>query len=498
MKIKKILCLLAAALLILSSCGGNTSETTSGDNNSPANDGIDTNVELVEETTEEPRQYSEAPVIDLKGAEFVIMSNDYSIPIWSQRDIAVEGEIGEIFNDSVYKRNSIIEEKYNCTIVERKVNDLDGQIRKFVRAGDPAVDAATPRLRAMNALSSSGNLVELKTLEYIDLEKPWWDSNSVSSLSVVNKLFGACSDITVMDNDSTSALVFNKQLLADYALEDPYVLVKTGKWTLDKLQEMARMVSEDLNGDGKRDDKDRYGLLYQRDSMTSFLSGCGEFVAGKDKNDIPVLTLNTPKAIEVLDYLYDFLYDELYCFHVMKFFDGTSIGFTDGMNNMFQNSQSLLMWIRMADVENLRTMDTNFGILPIPKYNEAQATYLHTVNPYVGVVTSIPQSAGNIETSSIILDALSAESRYVLYPAYYDICLNGKIARDEESSEMLDVIFSNRAYDIGDVYDYGGLGSEVIYMTMTFARDIVSRYEKLESRANLAIEKMVKSYEELE
>ena len=494
--IKKILCLLAVALLILSSCGGNTSETTSGDNNSPVNEGIDG--EIIEEVTEEPRQFSEAPIVDLNGADFTIIVTPWGIPIWNQRDIAVESEIGEIFNDAIYKRNSIIEDKYNCKIAEKVSNDLVGAIRKLVNAGDPAVDAATPRLRAMNALSSGGFLVEFKDMPYVDLERPWWDSNCADSLSVVNKLFGVCSDITVMDNDSTSALVFNKQLLADYGMEDPYALVKKGVWTLDKLQEMARMVSEDLNGDGKRDDQDRYGLLYQRDSMTSFLSGCGEFIAKKDSDDIPVLTLNTPKAIEVLDYLYDFLYDELYCFHVMKFYDPKGIDFTLGMNNMFQNNQALFMWIRMADVENLRTMDADFGILPIPKYNEAQTTYLHTVNPYVGTVTAIPQSVRSIEDSSAVLDALAAESRYTVYPAYYDICLNGKIARDEESSEMLDIIFSNRRYDIGDVYDYAGLGSEVISMTMSYARDIVSRYERLETKANTAIEKMVNDYEKLD
>ena len=494
---KKILCLLAAVALFFVSCG-NTSEPANVDNNTVVNDENTGSGDTAEETTEEPRQYSDAPVMDLGGQDFVIICHDYSIPVWSQRDIAVEEEIGEIFNDSVYRRNSIIEEKYNTKIVERKVNDVDAQIRRFVRAGDSTIDAGTVHLRTLSGLSTGGNLVEFKDLPHIDLTKPWWCSSSASTLSVIGKLFAVCSDITVMDNDSTSAMVFNKQLLTNYALEDPYTLVKSGKWTLDKLQEMAKMVSEDINGDGRMDDNDRYGLLYQRDSMTSFLTGCGEFVSQKDENDVPIMTLNTPRAIDILNYLYDFLYDENYSFHVMKFFDPTPIGFTEGMNNMFQNNQALFMWIRMADVENLRTMDTDFGILPIPKYNEAQANYLHNVNPYVGVATVVPQSAKNIEASSAILDALAAESRYVLHPAYYEICLNSKITRDEESSEMLDIIFSNRVYDIGDIYDYGGIGGEVINMTMTYARDIVSRYERLEPRAIIAIERMVSAFEDLE
>jgi len=301
-----------------------------------------------------------------------------------------------------------------------------------------------------------------------------------------------------MDYDSTSALVFNKRLLADFSLDDPYQMVRAGSWTLGKLQEMARAVAADLNGDGAMDDNDRYGLLYQRDSLTSFLTGSGEFIATKDNDDIPVLTINNPKALEVLNSLYDFLYDENFCFHVMRYFESRGLDWTNGMTAMFQNNQALFMWIRMADVQNLRAMDTDFGILPIPKWNDAQANYLHNVNPWVGTATVVPQSAGNIEVSSAVLDTLASVSRHMLIPAYYDIQLSTQIARDEESEEMLDIIFSNRRYDIGDIYDFGAFGNDIIFMTMTYRRDIVTVIERLEPRAVSAIERMVTAFESLE
>jgi hypothetical protein len=37
-------------------------------------------------------------------------------------------------------------------------------------------------------------------------------------------------------------------------------------------------------------------------------------------------------------------------------------------------------------------------------------------------------------------------------PAYYDRTLKGKHARDDESQEMLDIIFSTRNYDVGWIY----------------------------------------------
>ena len=493
---------LIIAVLAGISCGkaGNETESNKTNQADDSNNNDGSNDDIGENQAETPNSKlppPELPEIDLKGGKFIIASNDYSIPIWAQRDIGAAEETGDTINDAVYKRNSLVEDKFNCIITENKLSDVPGQVKKLVKAGDASMDAACVRLRNLSDLASSNNLAEFKNLTYINLENQWWDQNCVKDLSIDYKVFGVASDMTLMDKDSTSAMVFNKKLQADYSIENLYGLVNDGKWTIDKLLELCKVVSIDVDGNGKRDDKDAYGLLYQRDTMTSFLSGCGEFVGGKNENDLPVLTLNTPKAFEVLDKLYDILYDDQYCFHVMKFWKNDN-DWTPGMNGIFQDDRALFMWIRMADVENLRNMDTDFGILPIPKYNEQQDIYLQTVNPYVGVVTAVPQCAASFDTSSAVLEYMAYESKYILQPAYYEVVLNNKIARDEESGKMLDIIFANRAYDVGDVFDFNGLGSDVLNMTMTFDRNIVSKYEKKESGALKAIDKLVEKIQAIE
>ena len=497
---KKFLGVLLVVVLlvgVLLACGdkGGEGKGSQDRDGSPGGDDADEQGQGADTVVPPP----ELPDLNLGGADFTIMTNDYGIPIWSQRDIGADEETGDTVNDAVYRRNAVVGEKFNCRIVEKKENDLYGQLTKYVKSGDAAIDAATPRLfGALIGLTTANYLVEFSKLGYVDLSKPWWDQNCVRDMSIARKLFGVASDMTLMDKDSTTALVFNKKLQGDYQIENLYQLVNGGKWTLDKLLELSKIVSIDVDGNGKRDDKDAYGLLYQRDSMTSFLSGCGEFVSRKDENDHPVMTLNTPKALDVLDKLFDILYDENYCFHVMKFFDKTSKGFTEGMIEMFQDDRALFMWIRMADVENLRSMDTDFGILPMPKYNEQQEKYLQTVNPYVGIVTVVPQSAASVENSGIVLEAMAYESKYILQPAYYDIVLNTKIARDEESGKMLDIIFGNRAYDIGEIFNFGEIGRELPMMTQTFKRDIVSIYEKRIDKALKEIEKLVDTINGLE
>jgi hypothetical protein len=448
------------------------------------------------ESEETTRVYPDLPNTTFDGENVCIVNIDYNIPIWAQRDIYAETLTGEIINDAVYTRNSAIEEKYNLKIVSRQVVDTLGEITKANAAADGGVDLATVALKTFATLATQKALVELHSVPYMDLDKPWYDKNSIECLSIAKKLYGVCSDYTIMDKDATTAMVFNKMLLGDFKLEDPYELVKNGTWTLDKLIEMSSNVSSDLNGDSVYDDNDRYGLLYQRDTMSSFLNGCGGLIAQKDSDDIPVFCLNTDSSIAILNRLYDYLYDEQTCFHVMKFFDPKPEGFTNGMVRMFQANCALFMWIRIADVENLRSMEVDFGILPIPKGSESQDRYYNSVNPWVGSAVVVPKCSPNLDKTGIFIEAISAESRYTLQPVYYEKVLTGKIARDNESEDMLDIIFGTRVYDNGDIYDLGGMGTELINMTMTYNRDISSKIASKEKAIAKAIEKLVKNITE--
>ena len=85
----------------------------------------------------------------------------------------------------------------------------------------------------------AGRLHNLKNMTYIDLEKPWWIQNAASALSVGGKLYFAVNDIMIMNNDCTSAIVFNKRLIEDNNLPDPYAR-QDGSWTIDHVISYAR------------------------------------------------------------------------------------------------------------------------------------------------------------------------------------------------------------------------------------------------------------------
>jgi len=417
--------------------------------------------------------------------------------IWGmQFDILVEELNGEALNDATYNRNKAVEEKFNCVIAEVNVagqGDANNLLTRTVRAGDPAYDVMLCRMQSFMNLGSQGLIIDLNLLEHIDFTNPWWDQNSVKDLSIANRLFMVCGDITISDNGATGVIVFNKQLLADNAMDNPYQLVKNGDWTLENFFSMARDISEDLNGDGIMDENDRYGFLYQRDTVLSFLNGSGERVGRKDENDIPYITLGHESAISNILYTFENLYDRDSCFNVMHLPGDFNIG----MDNMFQNNQALFMWIRMVNIVPLRSMETDFGVLPIPKKDKAQQYYSCDVNSWTGLGITIPATVVNMEEMGIFLEVYGLESYNRVKPAYYDVLLSGKVARDDESLEMLDIIFGNRTYDIGAIGTFGGL-NEIIYLVMNYDMAVMSYVDRRIERAERDIERLVERIENLD
>ena len=491
-------CILGFALVIsLVSC--NDLQETSDDG--PDETTVQSNDDSDGNATEQERLYPDLPDNDFEGYEFTFVTRTINNPDWADwnhRDIYAEEQTGDLINDAVYIRNRTIEAKYNFVISEAVRNNVVGDVRKAVTAGDNAYDIAMIHLNSeLPTLSQGGYLHNIMTVPYVDVTQPWWNQGFIRDLSVGRKLYAMQSDLTVLDNDATSAMIFNKKLIQDFGLEDPYEIVKNGKWTLGKLSEMMRDVSQDLNGDGVMYiQDDRFGLITQADSSLSFLYGTGERTVSKDANDYPVPVFANERAVAVMELLTDLISDEHNVVRLHQHMGKLPI--YEEQARMFEEDRALFSWIRMRVVEKLRNMETDFGILPIPKYEESQERYWTQMNSHTSAAVSVPRSNDNLERTGIILEALTAESRYTLQPAYYDMNLYGKFTRDEESREMLDIIFKTIMYDIGEVFNFGNFANTIIHYPADKKYNYASTYESMEGKILTDIEKMIEKYESIE
>ncbi|MBQ2707701.1 MAG: hypothetical protein IJF67_05495 [Clostridia bacterium] len=254
----------------------------------------------------------------------------------------------------------------------------------------------------------------------------------------------AIGDLSITTLDLTFILLFNKQLIKDYQLDSPYALVNSGSWTFDAMFDMMKTATRDLDGDTKMTENDAYGYTASaKQVLPNFWIAAGELSVKKDKADLPYLALNEERFIDVFNRIFEITYDDN-----TRYAETTMNDVPDSSLRLFNENRSLFMDCSFFFVEALRDMDTDFGIIPYPKFNEEQDRYYSRVSYYNAPIVSVAST--ELDLIGAVLEYMNYESRKTVIPAYYEIALKGKYSRDEESLEMLDLINDSRVVDIGD------------------------------------------------
>ena len=144
-------------------------------------------------------------------------------------------------------------------------------------------------------------------------------------------------------------------------------------------------------------------------------------------------------------------------------------------------------------------MESDFGILPNPKYNETIDNYYSVVNAYTGAAICVPLIVDETvaEYLGLFIETMGMASMNTLARAYYDVLLNGIAVRDQESQQMLDIIYANTTYDPGSIGAYNNI-NEYIYMAMSYANNFASynaaRKKAVEKAIDTTISKIEKRY----
>ena len=484
---KKYITLLLLAAMLLASCGqAGETETTAA----PV-DGETTAAETEPETEDPYRDTVEAE--DFGGRVFNLLLRDEGSEIsWSIFDAVAEEATGEGINDAIYNRNLTINEKYNVEITgEMNKNSLN-TLNNSVKAGDSTYDAAFLNTYDSGSAAQAGSLMDYGLLPDIDTAKPYWDQRCISDLSIGNKVYFLTGDISTIDKKATWILMFNKSLIADFDLESPYDVVNEGRWTIDKFQEMSADVSSDLNGDGQWTKEDQYGLATTPDTVHGLFYSCGGTYIQKDENDLPVFDMDIELCTTILETTGIILSNKENTLLTTNI-TGSANVITD-IRNCFIEGRALFYGEVMFHVAGLREMADDFGIIPMPKLNEAQEDYVTYTNP-AGPMLVVPMTTADPVCTGKVLESLASESHYTLTPAYYDIALKGKYARDTDSAAMLDIIFANRVYDLTQAYGWGTMPTSFKDLAIKGSTDLASLVASRQKNFDSAIEKFVSAFE---
>ncbi len=480
-----LLLLLALTVTVLVSCADGPGGTPSDSDTAPA-----------QQTEEETRVTHDLPPMTFDGYTFGMLH--WFIEGWgvSGIDLYAEDTTGDPIGDEVYKRNSRLESSLDISFEydERPHSEVVETIRQSFRSGDDFYDIYYARLTDCFGILLEGAFLDYITeLPYIDLSKPYWDQSVQKDLSFGGHLFFCATDLNITDKNATDSYLFNKDLARDYNLPNFYDLVRSGDWTFEALYDNMNSFDGDMDGDGTLDATvDIMGFIGQNDVMTSLFYGSGGHFVSKDEFDLPYDDFYTDDNISIVDGIFDIMYSR-------TFFNGhQNIGVDPVVQ--FADGHGLFHWQRMHDVVRTRGVEgINFGILPTPKYDEWQENYMSMISEHLTGLPGVLYTETDPETVSYILEAMSAESHYGLQEAYYDITLKTKSARDDESQDMLDLIFAHRTLDLGELCQFGGFPEAFLtYPSANGDRNITSRYRSMESAIGVSIEKFIEMVDTME
>lgn len=393
--------------------------------------------------------------VDFEGNEFVIACIRKATAgekISHYSELIADELTGDPINDAVYERNQKIQATLNCIIVPYEIDSPGKELKTALLSGNPdGIDACF--INAINYAPVVSEDLAYNLLEFDDLglENEWWHQSANESMTLNSRLYGAVGDFSSRGLVSMTAVFFNKTMIEKFeALEDPYTLVREGRWTIDVLSEYAKTMT-DLGGNDTLEIDDRVGFVTEWGSGYYYMAAAGVRGFTNDGQQVS-FTMNTPEAQSMLTKISDLMKNKLVSKIVVDSYNddytatGTLSYFADHKIAFFSN------YIYAA--LELRDMEADFGMLPLPKLSESQPEYCSVANRWIASYAIIPLSCDNPEEAALILNAMAYYGNELLKEAIYDRSFRSlKLLRDEDSVEMFELILTSQRQDLGLLFN---------------------------------------------
>ena len=416
---------------------------------------------------------------------------------WSDREheeFYVESQTGDLVNDAIYMRNQTVEERLGINFAyatekgdASNEKTFAAKVNTSISAGDHAYDLVAAHSYTIGLCATQDLLYNLSDIEYVDFEKPWWPDKLIGQATINDKLFFVSGDISANVIYMMYVTFFNKDMVETYHLEDPYTLVENGKWTVDKQLEMCKGLYSDLNGNGAKDIGDQYGQYAYTLHLDSFLWG-SDIIVLDTSGDTPVFSADFlgEKTLNLQEKVKGFFYDTS---------DGYLLTENSKVSQHFAAGLSLFWNDRCRQAISFAEKEINYGIIPIPKYDESQENYATLLgNPFS--LYAIPKDSVTPDMAGAVLECMASESYRKISPALYEVALKLKYSQDDVSAKMFDIAKSSVVFDLGRILSNALSGPASTWQkAITGSVSWTTTIKAQEKPGNKQLEKMLQVFE---
>ncbi len=434
------------------------------------------------------------------GATFTIVGRE-------ERGFPKDEELtGDPENDALFNRQKDLEAAFNITISNENVDpgDNDGagaptaeKVFQSVSSGLNTYDLVEGNLMTCGQVMLNQKAIRpVDDMEGFDFERSWWLNDIQGQLGINGRLFFLTGKIADSFYGSPGAILFNKKLVLDYDIEDPYALVKSGEWTFDKMAEVASKIPASSGV---------YRYMMSTQDGLGFFEGGGFTVSARDADGKPVvpdsLSSEATAYIEKLagvfgdtSITYNFALPEKY-----GYTSSNDMSSSYEPEDIFTDNKILFWSTGMGTASDMREKDVEFGIIPVPKSDASQENYIGFESAWGVSGFFVPYNLNDEEMVGYVTEAMAALSEKYLEPTYYDRALVKGSVYDQESKEMLDIIYHSGVIDLADTYQWGTSGQPVVKLidnnAIGFSANLASAYGGNARIANRNISLLLKLVE---
>ena len=346
---------------------------------------------------------------------------------------------------AVFDRNAEVEERCNIDII---VIPQPGDwatggnpefmqtVRNNSRVQTSAYELIATHQAYLVNLAVEGCGWDFNELPVVDLSKRWWSEAFYETANYNGAQYLAYGDIAYTLYSYMMVVFFNSQVAENYGIdEDFYDLALDGDWTFDKMKTYTTMVTTNLD----LDLEDRtYGLLMNGHSLRNF--SCGGFdidlipVNADGKHEINTTAIAADveaKLQEVADFLQET--DQVH----YSFAGNNGAG---EQNDIFKTGHALFYTQMLGEAVVFKeVLRDDYGVMPLPKYNEQQDAYHTGVRDTVTGIL-VPYNVGNTEMAGVVVEMLSAVSYFEVTDAYYEETIKYKSFNNPKCVATLELI----------------------------------------------------------
>lgn len=460
----RMLALLLAGMMCITAlaCGKSQDDTQDGSDTTSApavEQGGDTTTAAV--TTEATTKYADDLPEDLtyegKTVTF-LYREEIASEFWSDTQTA------DITGDAIYESILAVEERFGVNIEaalrkghttnvrEDYMNHIDNQIL----AGETTYDWVDQMIGKAPTRMQTGNFLNLLNLENLDLTKPWYIPNMEETASINGRLYFLAGDISLGYLKCAFCYYYNKDVAKQYNIEDLDEVVRAGKWTIEKVMQVAEQASVDLNSDGKWTTDDQLGFVcHDTNHYRGYASSLRLDIFTPQADGSQKYTFGTDRDHNAITALYN-LQNNTAGVYYFNGSNAVASQLADYQNvaNKFAAGNIFIITAEMGNVVDCgyHAMEDTYGVLPYPKYDEAQEQY-YTNSRSTHNAFMMPTTCADPEMAAAVLEALSAVKYQKVFPAYYEVVLKTKYSADSEVAGMFDIIHDSMILEFGLIYD---------------------------------------------